>query len=137
MALLDINWNPGRRELRQFAGLWILFFGSVGAYCRWVSAAPTAATVVWIVAALGLVGLAAPHVMRPIYVVWMALALPIGWTVSHLVLILIYFGVIAPVGFTMRLFGYDPMKRSYDRSLASYWVDHDPAGEPARYFKQY
>jgi hypothetical protein len=137
MALLDINWNPGRRELRQFAGLWILFFALVGAYCRWVSASPTAATVFWIVAVFGLVGLVAPGVMRPIYLVWMALALPIGWTVSHLVLVLVYYGVLTPVGFAMRLFGYDPMKRSYDRSAKSYWVDHDPAAEPSRYFKQY
>ena len=32
MALVEINWNPSRRELKQFGLLWVVFFGLIGAY---------------------------------------------------------------------------------------------------------
>ena len=74
MALIEVNWNPGRRELKQFALLWVGFFGLLGAYCLWVKGAPHAATVFWVVAAAGLAGYFLPGLMRPVYILWMALA---------------------------------------------------------------
>ena len=52
MALIEVNWNPGRRELKQFALLWLGFFGLVGAYCLWRKASLPAAAAFWLVAAL-------------------------------------------------------------------------------------
>jgi uncharacterized membrane protein HdeD (DUF308 family) len=37
MALLDIKWNPSRRELKQFAALWVGFFGLIGLIVALVS----------------------------------------------------------------------------------------------------
>jgi hypothetical protein len=137
MALLDINWNPGRRELKQFALLWIAFFGLVGAYILWAKPSWPTTYVLWGVASLGIVGYILPRAARPIYVLWMALAMPIGWCVSHLLLLSVYYLVVTPIGLLMRLFGYDPMNRRFDRSATSYWTNHDPSAEPARYFKQF
>ena len=30
MALIDVNWKPGSRELRQFAILFVIFAGVIG-----------------------------------------------------------------------------------------------------------
>ena len=137
MALLNVNWNPDRRELKQFALLWLGFFVLIGVYCLWGKDSPRAAAVFWAVAAAGIVGFVRPGFLRPVYVVWMALAFPIGWTVSHLVLIVVYYLCLTPIGFLMRLFGYDPLNRRFDPSAKSYWTDHDPSADAARYFKQY
>jgi len=137
MALLDVNWNPSRRELRQFALLWIGFFGLIGAYSLWGHDSLRAATAFWAVAAAGLVGYLRPGVFRPVYLLWMALALPIGWTISHLLLLIVYYLILTPIGLLMRLVGYDPMERRLDRSAKSYWTAHDPEADAARYFKQY
>ena len=32
VAVMTINWNPSRRELRQFAGLCLVFFGGIAAW---------------------------------------------------------------------------------------------------------
>ena len=32
MAMLDINWKPSNKELRQFAGLCLVIFGGIGAW---------------------------------------------------------------------------------------------------------
>ena len=94
MAMIDINWNPDKRELRQFAGMWLVFFGAIGGYLFWTSGSQGWGAVVGAVAALvGLPGLLLPQIMKPIYVVWMAAAFPIGWTISHLLLGVIFYGV--------------------------------------------
>lgn len=137
MALLEVNWNPNRRELRQFALLWLAFFALVGVYCLWTKSSPTAGMVLWGIAALGIVGFVRPGVLRPMYILWMALAMPIGWTISHLLLLSTFYLVLTPIGLLMRLFNYDPMNRRFNRAAKSYWEPHDPSADVARYFKQF
>jgi hypothetical protein len=135
MALLEVNWTPGRRELRQFAGAWVFFFALMAVYGR--GPHPTLSVVTGAVAAAGLVGLLRPGLLRPAYVLLMSLAVPIGWIVSHVILAAVYFALMTPIGHCMRLCGYDPLRRTFDRSTATYWSPHDSEGDPARYFKQF
>ena len=79
----------------------------------------------------------APVIVKMIYLGWMYAAFPIGWTVTHLVLAFVFYGVVTPIGLVMKLFGYDPMRRTIDKAAETYWIEHDPAGEPARYFRQF
>jgi hypothetical protein len=54
------------------------------------------------------------------------------------VLALVYYGVLTPIGLVMKLFGYDPMKKRFDSGAATYWVKRP--GEktgPKRYFRQF
>jgi hypothetical protein len=137
MALVQINWKPKPRELRQFAALWLVFFGLIGAYLRFVGGAPTAAAVLWAISLVGVVGMLAPSFVRPLYVVWMGLAMPIGWLVSHLLLLVMYYLVLTPIGLIMRACGYDPLERRFDRTAKSYWYDQEPTTGFEQYFKQF
>jgi hypothetical protein len=137
MALVEVNWNPGRRELRQFALLWIGFFGLIGAYFLWMKGSSSAATVFWLVAAAAIPGYFHPGFLRPVYILWMALALPIGWCISHLLLLLVYYLVVTPIGLLMRIMGYDPLQRRINSAASSYWVPHEQSADVAQYFKQY
>jgi hypothetical protein len=136
MALLEINWNPSRRELKQFAGMWIGFFALVGLSCL-LKKGPTPAVLFWLVALAGMLEFVLPGFLRPIYVLWMCLALPIGWTISHLLLLSVYYLVLTPIGLTMRLLQRDPLDRRIDRSAKSYWTPHDPGAGASRYFRQF
>ena len=100
----------------------------IGAYCLWGKDSLRAAAAFWAVAAAGLVGVLRPGFLRPVYVLWMALAFPIGWTVSHLLLLIVYYLVLTPIGLLMRLFGYDPLE-SPARSLGQVVLD---AARPRR-----
>lgn len=137
MALLEVNWNPERRELKQFALIWMAMFGIFGAISLWAKSSTSSATAFWIIAAFGLLGYFRPAVLKPVYIVWMALAMPIGWAVSHLLLLAVFYLVLTPIGLLLRLFGHDPLNRQFDRAAKSYWIPHDPSHEPARYFKQF
>ena len=78
-----------------------------------------------------------PASRKRIYVGWMFAVFPIGWVVSHLLLGVVYFLVLTPIGLTLRALGRDPLERRFDQSASSYWVRHDPATQVKRYLRQF
>jgi hypothetical protein len=139
MALLPFNANPTRRELRQFASLWLPLSCVAVAAVLWKAgfSNATSGVVAATGAALGIVGWLRPDLFRPIFVAWLAAAYPIGWVVSHVVLAILYFGVLTPIGLTLRLFGRDPMTRRWDRDATTYWTPHRGSTDDSAYFRQY
>ena len=138
MPLVDINWNPSRKELQVFSLLLIVFGAIVAAilYQRLESWTPS--TAVWLVSSgMGLIGLAAPPIVRPIYVVWMGLAFPIGWTISHGMMLAVFYLVLTPMGVVMRLCGRDPMRRQLDRKAQTYWLPCVRRSDLKSYFRQF
>ena len=137
MAILEINKAPSKRELNWFGLIMLAVAGAVGAAILLKAGALTAASIVW---ALGALIVAVYYAVRPLrwpmYLGWMHLFFPIGWTVSHLVMAVVYYLVLTPIGLVMRLVGYDPMKRKFDRAAKTYWVEHNPGRDPSRYFRQ-
>ena len=138
MALIEFNKSPSRRELRWFGALFALFFALAGGLIWWRFHAPTTAGVLWSVAAIITILFCAVRAIRkPIYLGWMYLVYPIGWVVSHAVVVFVYYLVVTPIGRVMLMLGRDPMERRLDAGAESYWVEHEPGGDPARYFRQF
>src|SRR6516165_10542400 len=110
MQWSDIQFDPTRKTLRQFAGLWIAFFGGFALWQGLVRGHPQAATILGVIAlGVGPIGLVRPEWLRPIYVTWMVLAFPIGWTISQVLLGLMFYGLFTPLGLVFRLLGRDPL----------------------------
>ena len=77
-------------------------------------------------AALVLGGLAVPGRLGPVYRAWMALARAISRVTTPIVMSLIFFLVLTPAGFLVRLFGHRPLDRR--RGGPTYWHSR-PEGE--------
>ena len=139
MAVIEINRNPTRRQLNQFGFIWLGFLAFFGVIARFKLGEPTVALVLWVAAVVvPVVGWLIPSVMRAVFLGMSYAAWPIGFVVSHVILAIVYYLVFTPIGFAMRIFGYDPMKRGFDKSVSSYWVTRDPAAaETKRYFRQF
>jgi hypothetical protein len=78
------------------------------------------------------VALLAPRVLGPLNRLWMRLGLLLHRVVSPLVLGIMFFAVIAPMGALMRALGKDPLRRRFDPNAASYWVPRQPPGPSPR-----
>lgn len=66
--------------------------------------------------------LAAPLTLNPVYQVWMRFGQALGWVETRIVLGVIFYLIVFPLGLIMRLLGHEPMCRSFDRNLETYRV---------------
>ena len=138
MQWSDIPFDPSRKTLRQFAGLWLVFFGGMALWQTLVKGHPTfGLSIAGLALAVGLAGLARPNWVRFIYVGWMILAFPIGWTISQVMLLVMFYGLFTPVGLLFRLIGRDPLQRVRSSGRESYWAPKPAPADLRRYFKQF
>jgi hypothetical protein len=91
--------------------------------------------------AIGVLGCAGVLASRPagvrLYRAWMLAMRPIGWTLSHAMLGLVFFGVIAPIGLLLRAARRDPLERSFKPAGESYWSARNPEIDARRYLRQF
>jgi hypothetical protein len=138
MQWSDIQFKPPRKTLRQFAVLWIAFFGGFALWQYFMRGNPALAAVFAVLAlVIGPLGLVRPHWMQPVYVSWMVLAFPIGWTISHLILAVMFYALFAPIGLFFRLIGRDRLHRALRPETETYWVPKPTPTNLRRYFQQF
>lgn len=138
MTWADIQRNPSTKTLRQFAGVWLVFFLALAAYQGWYRNKPGWGLGLAVLAVVvGGPGLVFPRILRPIYVGWMMLVFPIGWTVSQIMLLLMFYGIITPIAFVLRLKGRDPLCRKRAPDRPSFWMPKETPADLRRYFRQY
>ncbi len=139
MAVVQINRNPTRRELNQFGFIWMGFVAFFGVVAFFKLHNPSLARGLWVAAVLvPVIGWVFPRFMRWVFLGMSYLAFPIGFLVSHVVLAVVYYLVLTPIGILTRLFGYDSMKRKFDPEAKSYWVERSAAAvDSKRYFRQF
>lgn len=68
--------------------------------------------------------LAAPAFLKPVQKVWMTAALLMGWVMTRVILCVIYYLVITPIGWTAKVFG----KKFLDDGRAgqgTFWTGHE------------
>ncbi|MGH0037021.1 MAG: SxtJ family membrane protein [Myxococcota bacterium] len=145
--MVEIDWNPEERTLRQFGFIALAGFGFI-AVIAWFevlifafglgAAKPWVAGIAAGLAALSaLFSLVAPRANRPIFVGLAVLTFPIGFVLSYVILGTLFYGLIAPVAIVFKLTGRDPMHRGYDPEASSYWTDARSARAANSYFRQY
>ena len=65
-------------------------------------------------------GLTLPIILKPFYLIWMTFAVLIGWFMTRLILSLLFFTIITPIGVIFRLTGKDFLKIKKIKQN-SYW----------------
>jgi Saxitoxin biosynthesis operon protein SxtJ len=110
------------RQLRQFGLLVGGIFGVIGLWpLLWRQQSPRA----WALAlavALVLPALVAPRVLAPAHRAWMKLAEMLAWVNTRILLGLVFYAVVTPIGLVKRLLGHDPLRLQLDRTGESYRV---------------
>jgi hypothetical protein len=145
--MVEINFRPNERTLRQFGWIALAGFGAL-AVCAWQhwlvfrhlpdgAGAPVAAVLAALGALSALCSLVYPRANALLFVGLSLVAFPIGFVLSYVIMATLFYAVIAPVGFVMRLFGADPMERRMLPDAKTYWVEARPARAKADYFKQF
>jgi Saxitoxin biosynthesis operon protein SxtJ len=80
--------------------------------------------------AFGAAGLIRPSLLAPCNKVWTALGLLLGKIITPVVMAILLYGVIAPVGLIQRLLGRDQLRLKRDANVDSYWEFRRASGRP-------
>ena len=80
----------------------------------------------WVLGAiLTIWGFLIPKTLRPIYHLWMRFGLLMSKITTPLILGILFYLIITPMGVVMRIFNKDPMARKFDNEKNSYRVPRD------------
>ena len=69
-----------------------------------------------------ILGLLNSKILTPFNKLWMRLGALLGIIVSPIVMGVVYFGIITPIGLIMKLFGKDVLNLKLDKNKKTYWT---------------
>ena len=72
-----------------------------------------------------ILGLINAKILTPFNKSWIKLGEVLGLVVAPLVMVAIYFIVLTPLSFLIRIFGKDLLKLKFDKKINSYWIEKD------------
>src|SRR4051794_20690030 len=138
MTWSDLPFTAPVRTLRQFAGLWLVFFlGLAGMQVLGKGLSMKAGGCACLALVVGVAGMWRPGVVRPVFVTALVLTFPLGWLMSRLLLACLYYAVFTPLGLVLRLAGRDALGLRGNAGATSYWETKPGAESVRRYFRQF
>ena len=70
-----------------------------------------------------LLGITNSKLLNPLNKIWFNFGILLGKMISPLVMGIIFFLVVTPIGVIMRVFGKDILSLKYDKKNKSYWIE--------------
>jgi len=67
-----------------------------------------------------LLAVAMPEILRPINIIWLKFGNIMGWINSRIILALMFYLLIFPIGLILKVFGKDSMNRKFDKDADTY-----------------
>ena len=130
---LDISLKKVREFGWQVGGVFL----ALGAFLAW-RGRPSAPVFFALGGFLALFGLARPQLLRPVYRGWMMLAILIGAVMSRVLLTLLFYIALVPIGLWLRLSGKDLLDLKFKDGRPSEWkLRQDGGGRKEDIEKQY
>jgi len=76
-----------------------------------------------------------PKSLKPVYIIWMHFAFILAWINTRIILIIMFYVILTPIGLFMRLFRKDLLERK--RRLQTYWKNKDSTFNPLNYERRF
>jgi Saxitoxin biosynthesis operon protein SxtJ len=77
-----------------------------------------------------------PAPLRPLNRAWLKLGLLLSKIVSPIVMMVLFYATVTPIGVLMRWAGKDPLRLRRDPAATSYWIPREPPGPAPNSMKQ-
>ena len=132
-----VKWRPDARELRRFAIAMLIGFFVLGALSAWrAKGIGTGSVVLWSIGASLAVAAFVPKLGR---IAYLAVYLPtsiIGYVVSNVMLTVMFFLVITPLGIIMKLMGKDVLQQRRP-GRTTQWTPVKETKNEESYYRQF
>ncbi len=134
MKLLELNWSPTDRQLRQFGAVCMVMLPALG----WIWGGSAIAILGLCILGFTLAAAAFSHPtsIKPIFLALMLITCPIGLVAGELSMMLIYFGLFLPLSIAFRVTGRDALQLKRRNSSSSYWQEKQQPASASTYYRQ-
>ncbi|MBD3348884.1 MAG: hypothetical protein GF400_06770 [Candidatus Eisenbacteria bacterium] len=127
----------GPRDLRRFGLTMAAATAVLGALLIWKGRGG-AQWLFWIAGAFLVLGLVVPIALRPVQKAWMAFAISLGWVMTRVILVIVFYVGITPIALIAKLVGKRFLDLGFEPERESYWVDYPrPERDKERYLSQF
>src|ERR1700687_4428697 len=75
-----------------------------------------------------LAALVFPRALGPLNRLWLKFGLFLHACISPVIMGLVFYTTVTPIGLLRRLLGKDPLRLRWDRDAVTYWIERDPPG---------
>lgn len=113
-------------DLRKFGfimgGMFALIFGLI---FPWIGDRTKDTWPMWpfiVMAVFWAVAVVAPQILRPVNEIWIKVGNVLGFINSRIILGVMFFAMIFPIGMLLKLFGKDSMNRKLDKKTDTYRI---------------
>lgn len=125
-----INEEVSTSDLRKFGlimgGMFTLIFGLL---FPWITDKTSENWPVWpfvVLAIFWLIAFVCPVILRPVNSTWIKIGNVLGWINSRIILGIMFYLLIFPIGLLLKLFGKDSMNRKLNEKTDSYRIMTKP-----------
>jgi hypothetical protein len=112
-------------SLRKFGLTMGIALAAFGGLFLWRERA-VAPYLLLIAAAFLFLAVLAPRALKPIQRGWMTLAIVLGWFMTRLLLVIVFYVGITPIAMIARLTGKRFLKLDFDPAAETYWEKREP-----------
>jgi len=120
------NIKSEKSDLKKFGLLIGIILMLVSCYFLWKQQPIYAAGGFILGAVFILLGFVLPSVLKPLQKVWMAFAVVMGFVMTKIIMVIVFYGMVTPIGLLGRLVGKKYLDLKIDRDAASYWIEREP-----------
>lgn len=131
------NVRSGRGDLRKFGMTMAVAIAALGGLFLW-RGKDEAEWFFWVAGAFLVLGLAVPVALRPVQKIWMAFAVTLGWVMTRVILVIVFYIGITPIALIARVVGKRFLDLGFEPERESYWVPFPkPDRGKERYLSQF
>ena len=139
MGLVTLNLKPSDKQLRSFGLIGLIMCTLIGGILLAMGKIPVAGFAVFVAVGvlLFILSRVSLKLIRPVYLALIVVTFPIGWVVSHCVMVVFYYGVVTPIAVFFKLTKRDPLYRTMDPKAETYWIRRTRKRSAKDYFRQF
>lgn len=130
------NIKSGRKQLQEFGITIGMVLALIGAYFFW-RGRPAFYWLLISAAIFFFLGLIWPAALKPLQKIWMSLAVVMGFFMTRLILLILFYLIITPIGFFLKVRGKDLLGLKFDKNAPSYWLPKKGNPDRTSYEKQF
>lgn len=113
------------KDLRTFGLLVGVLMAVIGSWPFVYRGEPPRSWALAVATVLLTLGATWPSLLSPLHKVWMALGHILGWINTRILLSIIFYGMVTPIGFTRRLMRKDSLRKAFRADHETYRARKD------------